>query len=67
MSLWMLYGLGVLYIAGPSLAIAAAGAATRTTVSIVTRAVTGLWGGGSPAPKAARVVHSTLSSVTILH
>jgi hypothetical protein len=67
MSLWMLYGLGALYIAGPSLAIAAVGAVTRTTVSVVSRAVSGLWNAGDTAALKPRAAVSPLSTVTILH
>jgi hypothetical protein len=74
MGLWMLYGLGALYIAGPSVAIALAGAVTRTTASVVTRAVSRMWGGGGGGGDAERAVPGTrsrggaaLSTVTILH
>jgi hypothetical protein len=74
MGLWMLYGLGVLYIAGPSVAIALAGAVTRTTASVVTRAASRMWNGGGGGGDAERAVPGTrspgataLSTVTIVH
>jgi hypothetical protein len=54
MSLWML-------------AIAAVGAVTRTTVSVVSRAVSGLWNAGDTAALKPRAAVSPLSTVTILH